>query len=229
MLVYGIKVATSLISTALGDYSAGRVYAEEAITCVSERNLPKVTHSWSWLAKGMAYAEGVTKAGQVSEIGDAERALIHHVIEEETARVTDRAAAHLHLSRLYSRIDQPFKATVFYERAAQLVEDSEHGWTKELREITGKLLRESLSSTFTLDIQELLDRAKKEKIPALPYIEKLVDTQIKRRLIWLQQDTLHDEDGAGKLARELGVTRTTIFNWKKDPTLRDVFPKNPRR
>lgn len=222
MLEYGIKVARSLIETAMGNYSKAYECALEALDS-NAGTLPKGTRGSALIARAMARADRVHETGQQAEISDAETAFAA-VLKEPALRATDRAVAHLQLSRLYSRIGQPFRAAVHYDRALPLVEASEHGWVKDLQRTAKLALTTFPGPELTVDVKELTEAAKAKNLDPWSYITRYIDVDLKRRLLMLNQSTLQERDGEAKLAKELGLTRATIFNWKKDPDLRGLFP-----
>ncbi len=221
LLDYGIKVAHSLVRTALRDFTAAVDFAQQAIGMFHD--LPRGAHGWATVAKGMAWAEQVRGSGDTGWIRDAENAF-GEVIKADDVRVIDRAAAHLHLSRLYSKIGQPLKAAVHYDRAELLAKDSEHGWIQGLSEVAKRELRTSLGPELNLNVKDLMTAGREKNVDVWPYIADFVDTEVKKRVIWLSRETLAKEDGPAKMAQELGLARATIFNWKRHPELKDLFP-----
>jgi hypothetical protein len=193
---------------------------------IKEKHVPPGTHGWALLAKGMAWAERVETPKQLQEIENANKYL-QEVVDMDEPRPTDKAAALLHLSRLYSRIGDSFRASLLYRRAEPLVEASEHGWLKDLLETARASLTGDVGFEMRINVEELLRAANERKAKPWVYVNEYIEADLKRRLLALDrhQEILKEPDGETRLADELGVGRATIFLWKKDPKLAHAFPQ----
>ena len=127
----------------------------------------------------MALAERVEGHDQVADIRKAENTLLI-VVEDRDLRQTDRAAALLHLSRLYSKIGQPFKAEIHCKRALPLVRGSEHGWLKDLRKSAKVSLKVDTGPELRLNIEELLKAGNESRKGPWRYINRQLEVDLKR-------------------------------------------------
>jgi hypothetical protein len=163
-------------------------------------------------------------------VKEAETAL-KEATDDDNLRPTDRGAAHLHLSRLYTAIGQPFQSAIHFDRAKPLVAQSEHGWVKDLLTTTEKGLKGDTGPELRINIQDLISLARDHQEGPWDYISKFLDIDVKRRLLSLPkyQGYLEEKNGDGRVAEELGISRGTLFNWKKQPELKDLFYIASRR
>lgn len=231
LLDYGMKVVRSLINIGLGDFPEAYADAESAAKSL-ESGAPKGTRGWAVLAQGMALAEAVTSENDQEGLLKAERALLR-VAEDMELRPTDRAAAQLHLARLYARVDQRFKAAHHVNAVSDVVDQAEHGWLKDLFSLAKSGLGE-VGPELRLNLEEELRKFKEQNNNDQhfwKYITGELETEAKRRLLALEdhQRLLREKDGEAKLAKALGVTRATVFTWKNDKKLSELFPKRPSR
>ena len=82
-----------------------------------------------------------------------------------------------------------------------------------------------------INIGDLLKEAKENAKSPWEHINHFLEVDLKRRLLAISehQEILKNKDGEAKLADKLGLARATLFHWKKDPDLKDSFPRrNPR-
>ncbi len=227
VLDYGIAVLHSLIETTLNRYQNATARAGEAIRIISARNLPKWLHGWAWVAKGMAHADQVAPNAadrQGVNFLNAEDAFTR-VFQDEDVRATDRAAALLHLSLMYSKTGLKTKAGVHFDRAMRLVELSEHGWIKVLARNVGKELGDR-DVIWTFNATNALELARNNGEPAWASIKKLADIEVRKRLLRLSPSGLDTEAGIKEMAELLSISRATLFNWLRE--LRDPDLKRSR-
>lgn len=227
LLEYGIKVVQSLIETARGNFGAADRLADEAITTISP-TVPRPTHGWALVAKGMALAESVEQGATSDKIQNAERAL--RIVADDTAlRATDRAAALLHLSRMYARTSQRFKAETHFAAAEPLVKNSEHGWLKDLAESAKP--KEDSGPELRVDLEDMLAKTRQAGEKPWKSITRSLETDLKKRFLAMDeiQKMLTQSNGEEKAARALGITRATLFNWKKEEGLKEFFVRSEDR
>ncbi len=231
LLDYGIAVVSSLIETARGNYDVGSANADEALAKIGS-NFPggPRTRGWGLVAKGIAFADQVTRPDQQAEIEKAVETL-GSVATDEDMRDVDRAAAYLHLARLYSRIGQHFKAEHHRGLAAPLVDKSEHGWIKDLESETRTYLKGDSGSELHVNVDDLLQQGSGSEKGAWKHIIDFVESDLKQRLLAVPrfQRLLTEPDGEAKVAKELGISRATLFLWKKDHAIKWLFPVQGRR
>jgi tetratricopeptide (TPR) repeat protein len=218
VLDYGIAVARSLITTDLRNYVEARRSADSAIEMFPK--LPRVTHGWAWVAKGMALAGALPDAS--SDYGEAERAFKQALSEE--VRVTDRAAAHLHLALLYAKVGSTDKASIHYDRAIELVPQSEHGWIRDLAKRVEQTLGEKgMGYRCSFDVSELLRHANKDE-GAWRYIEDFVSREIRSKLMRLMDSEIRDK-GVPAVADELGIGQATLYLWLRQAGIKLDRPR----
>ena len=93
------------------------------------------------------------------------------------------------------------------------------------------MLKGDVGPELRANVEDLIHAARDLDEQLWAYMKSQLDTDLKRRLLALpkHQEMLKQKDGENSLAYELGLTRATVFTWKSDPELRDLFPRSARR
>jgi tetratricopeptide (TPR) repeat protein len=238
VLDYGILVVKSLIGTALGEYDTASGDAQEAIAIIEKDQVPRWISGWAWLAKGRALAENIRDRNQLAEIRGAEAAFDQVPANDAHLRKTDRAAAILYSSLLYSeKAGDTYTASVYFDRAKPLFQNSEHRWLKTLADKAEKALWSDRGFTCTFDIEKLLHEGKTNK-PKQPwsYVTEHINRKVRDKLLLLKRGDLEpgpeskdETDRVTKVAEQLGIGRATFYKWVRDSEFPEEFKSARRR
>lgn len=234
ILAYGILVVRSMVFRSLNSPLDARASAEAAIKMVEEKKITAWAKGGAYIAAGRALTDlGNQNDAEADRLyGEAEEKF-KKAIDDEEVRDTDRAAAHLFLSRLYLRRKDIWRASAHFSHARPIVEKSQHGWLKNLCVSVETGDHEVGRYSLIFDLPALSASARAEGLPRWGYVMSEVTRRVQFQLVRLQ----FKEAGAFEMDRKLapkelaeiiekmGVSRATAYNWLAEESMQSIVER----